>query len=66
VGITTLTLWHPAAFGDFQKNTKTHVALHRNFSGPVSVADLVEVSKDAASPLVCTQKIVLLGDGDFL
>jgi len=30
-----------------------HVALHRNFSGPVSVTDLVEVSKDMAS---CTRK----------
>jgi len=34
-----------------------HVALHGNFSGQVSATDLVEVSKDAASLLVCTQKI---------
>jgi len=32
------------------------VALHGNFSGPISVTELVEVSKDAASLLVCTQK----------
>ena len=30
--------------------------LHRNFSGPVSAMDPVEVSKDAASLLVCTRK----------
>jgi len=33
-----------------------HVALRENFSGPVSAMDLVEVSKDAASLLVCTRK----------
>jgi len=51
-----VTLWRPVAFGDFQKNTKTHVTLRGNFSGPVSATDLVEVSKDAASLLVCTRK----------
>jgi len=51
----TLTLWRPAAFGDFgKKNTEAHVALCENFSGPVSATDLVEVSKDVASLLVCT------------
>jgi len=57
-----LTLWRPAAFWDFwEKNTKTHVALRGNFSGPVSATDLVDVSKDAAS-LVCTQIIFLVGE----
>jgi len=51
------TLWHPAAFGDFWgKNAETHVALHRNFSGPVRSTDWVKLSKDAASLLVCTRK----------
>jgi len=32
---TPLTLWRPAAFGDFRKkNAKTHVALHGNISAP--------------------------------
>jgi len=49
--ILLLTLWHLAAFGDFwKKNTETHVALRGNFSGPVSVTDLVKVSKDVAGP----------------
>jgi len=39
-----------------KKNTETHVALRRNYSAPVWVTDLVEVSKDAASLLVCTWK----------
>ena len=52
-----LTLWRPAAFGDFrEKNASTHVALHRNISAPVRVTDLVEASKDAANLLDCTQK----------
>ena len=33
-----------------------HVALRRNFSGPVCSTDLVKVSKDVASLLVCTWK----------
>jgi len=33
-----------------------HVALRGNLSGPVCSTDLVKVSKDAASFLVCTQK----------
>ena len=33
-----------------------HVVLRGNFSGPVCSTDLVKVSKDAASLLVCTQK----------
>jgi len=32
------------------------MALHRNISTLVRVTDLVEVSKDVASLLVCTQK----------
>jgi len=51
------TLWRPAAFGDFrEKKSETHTALRGNFSAPVRVTDLVEVSKDAASLLVCTRK----------
>jgi len=43
------------------------MALRKNFSGPVRVTDLVEVSKDAASLLVCTRKkIFWLGVADFL
>jgi len=37
-----------------------HVVLHRNFSGPVCSTDLVKVSKDVASLLVCTQKVLCL------
>jgi len=37
------------------------VALHGNISAPVQVTDLVEVSKDMASLLVCTWKHFLLG-----
>jgi len=33
-----------------------HVALRRNFSGPVYATDPVKVSKDAASLVACTQK----------
>jgi len=52
-----LTLWYPAAFGDFREiNTKTHVTLRGNFSALVWVADLVKVLKDVASLLVCTRK----------
>jgi len=63
-----LTLWHPAAFGDFRvKNTEMHVALCENFSSPVSATDLVKVSKDAASLVACTRKrIFWLGGADFL
>jgi len=42
------------------------VALHRNISAPVRVTDLVEVSKDAESLLVCTlNKIFCLGVAGF-
>jgi len=52
-----LTLWRPAAFGDFRKkNASTHVALRGNISAPVQVTDLVEASKDTASLLDCTRK----------
>jgi len=61
VHFVILTLWRAAAFGIFEKNAKTHVALHGNFSALVRVTDLVEVTKDAESLLVCTQKILLLG-----
>ena len=42
--------------GIFEKKAQTHVALCGNISAPVSVTDLVEASKDAASLLVCTRK----------
>jgi len=42
------------------------MALRRNFSGLVSATDLVEVSKDVASLLACTQKNFLLRGADFL
>jgi len=63
-----LKLWRLAAFGDFrEKNTNMHVALRGNFSAPVRVIDLVEVSKGAASLLVCTRKNILWLRGvDFL
>ena len=40
-----------------------HVALHGNYSAPVRVTERVEVSKDAASFLVCTQKNFFLVGG---
>jgi len=39
-----------------KKTAGLHVALRRNISAPVQVKYLVEVSKDAASLLVCTRK----------
>jgi len=39
-----------------KKTAGMHVALRRNISTPVWVTDLVEVSKDAASLVVCTRK----------
>ena len=39
-----------------EKNTETHVAFYRNFSGPVSATDLVKSSKDASSLVACTRK----------
>jgi len=55
-------------FGGFsKKNAQTHVALRGNFSAPIRDTDLVEVSKDAASLLVCTRKkIFCLGVAGFL
>jgi len=47
--LNTLSSGH---FWGFPKKTQTHMALRRNFSGPVSTTDLVKVSKDAASLLV--------------
>jgi len=41
-----------------KKTAGSHVALRGNTSAPVWVTDLVKVSKDAASLLVCTQKII--------
>jgi len=39
-----------------KKTAKSHVALYGNFSALVRVTDLVEVSKGAASLVVCTRK----------
>jgi len=39
-----------------KKTTRSHVALRRNISAPVRDTDLVEMSKDAESLVVCTQK----------
>jgi len=40
----------------YAKTVGLHVALHGNFSGPVSVKDLVKGSKESASLVVCTRK----------
>jgi len=49
------------------KTAGSNVALHRNFSGPVSATDLVKSSKDLASLVVCTLKnFFWLGVADFL
>jgi len=46
-----------ADFSKFRKKTAgSHEDLHGNISAPVQVTDLVEVSKDAASLVVCTLK----------
>ena len=41
------------------------MALRRNISAPVRVTDLVEVSKNTASLIVCTRKKILLGGFRF-
>jgi len=49
-----------------RKNTAgSHMALRGNISTPAQVTDLVEVSKDTASLMVCTQKKFLLGRCGF-
>jgi len=53
--------------GFSEKNAWKHVALHGNFFGPVCSTDLVKVSKDATSLLVCTRKkLFCLGSAVFL
>ena len=48
------------------KTAGSHVALHGNFSGLVSTTNLVKVSKDSASLVVCTrEKIFGWGLQDF-
>jgi len=48
----------------FRKKTAgLHVALRGNICSPVQVTDLVEVSKDAASLVVCTHKKYFLLEG---
>jgi len=52
-----LTLWRPAAFGDFRKKKRLNARdLRVNFSGLVCSTDPVKVSKHVASLLVCTWK----------
>ena len=52
-----LTLWRQVEIRDFwAKNTKTHLALHMNFSGLVSATDRVKSSRDRASLIACTRK----------
>jgi len=60
-----LTLWRPVAFGDFRKKTLKHMWLRGNFSGLVCSTDLIKVSKDAASLLVCTWKNIFCLGGSF-
>jgi len=52
--INTLASGHFLGFP--RKITETHVALRRNFSGPVSTTVPVKVSKDTASQVPCTRK----------
>ena len=50
-----------------KKTAGSHVALRGNISAPVRITDLVEVSKDVASLLVCTRKKnFLLGGAGLL
>jgi len=50
-----------------KKTAGLHVVLHGNISAPVRVTDLVEVSKDTASLVVCTRKKNFwLGSAGFL
>jgi len=48
-----------------KKTPGSHVALRGNISVPLQVADLVEMSKDAASLIVCTRKIIFCLGGVF-
>jgi len=50
------TLASGCFWGFPRKNMETHMALHGNFSSPVSATDLVKVSKDATSLVACTLK----------
>jgi len=64
-------LFNTLMFGLIQavrkKTTGSHMALSENITTPVRVTDLVKVSKDAASLVVCTRKkIFWLGDASFL
>jgi len=50
-----------------KKTAGSHVAWCGNISTPVGVTDLIEVSKDTASLVVCTRKkIICLGPAGFL
>jgi len=51
--------------GLIQVVRKKTAGSHRNISAPVRLTDLVEVSKDAASLVVCTRKNFLLGGCRF-
>ena len=65
--IIFLTLWHPAAFEDFQKKAlkHTYMALRGNFSAPLQVTDLIKASKTWPFSLYL-KKMFLLGGADFL
>ena len=63
--ITLNTLASGRFWGFPKKNTKMHVALRGNCSGPVSATDLAEVSKDAAGLLVHTLKKFFVGGCGF-
>jgi len=48
------------------KTAGSHVALHENFSSPVSTADTIKSSKDSESLVVCTWKKFLVGGCGFV
>jgi len=55
--MTSLTLWRPAAFGDFREKKHLNArGFAQEYLRSCSGIDLVEASKDAASLLVCTRK----------
>jgi len=68
--LSNAMIFNTFAFGPTQvvcaKSTRSHVALRMRNSGAESGRELFKGSKDAASPLVCTEKKFLVGDADFL
>jgi len=49
-----------------KKAAGSHVALRENISAPMWATDLVEVSKDMASLVVCTRKKIFRWGAGFL